>query len=90
MTFDWSVNVGNLLVLVAGLIAMLKMLLYQRDLNREMLHTIGATHPERKGILGDVATLKDVQLMHGDMIEAHRHMLSDRRSAEPRRRTEPS
>ena len=86
MTWDWSVNVGNLLVLVAGLVAMLKMLLYQRDLNREMLHTIGTTHPERKGLLGDVAELKDVQLLHNDMIEAHRHLLTER----ARRRIEPS
>lgn len=59
--FDWTISVSNLIV-VGGLIyTFFKVIIGQRDFNREVLRTLGKARPpgEREGLLGDVETLKE-------------------------------
>ena len=58
---DWTIKVSDLLLLGAGLVAFVKVVVTQRDFNRDVLRLLGKARPvaEREGLLGDVETLKE-------------------------------
>lgn len=59
--FDPTVNISDLILVGGGMLAFAKLVLFQREFNRDVLRILGKARPkdEREGVLGDIESLKE-------------------------------
>lgn len=70
-TMDLTVHLSDLIIFGGGLFAFVKISVYYRDILKEIQNEIGSRDP-RKGLLGDVADLKECSDEHHDWLVALR------------------
>lgn len=60
---DPTIRLGDILLVIGGIAAFLKMFTSMRDAMRDLAREIGSRDP-RAGLLGDMASVKDEQTQH--------------------------
>ena len=70
MNFDWTISFSDVVLVGGGIVAFLKVMLWQRDQTRDIVRVLGAEHPPT-GIMGDVFHLKRETRRHRDWLVAN-------------------
>ena len=67
MTIDWTINISDVAILGAGIIAFVKVSMSLRDTLRDVVRRIGTEEPP-SGLLGDVHHIKKEQQQHREWL----------------------
>ena len=67
MTFDWTINLGEVLLVGGGIVAFLKVFLSMRDSHVEVVRVLGKEEPP-SGVVGDVKHIRIEQQEHREWL----------------------